>query len=154
VRSPGIRAALARRWARYVARRAALGGRGVGACPARPSPSARLSAARDSALPAVGHAPVDNQVGGEVLVAILARRKRRHPAVRIAARKRRLSRQPPPAASGPIMGDPDVSGHRGGLPGVVSPVEELMKLADMLEKGLLTCDEFDFMKARLMGLQE
>jgi hypothetical protein len=52
------------------------------------------------------------------------------------------------------MGDPDVSGHRGGLPGVVSPVEELMKLADMLEKGLLTCDEFDFMKARLMGLQE
>ena len=34
-----------------------------------------------------------------------------------------------------------------------SPVEELTKLADMLEKGLLTRDEFDLMKARLIGPQ-
>jgi Short C-terminal domain len=35
-----------------------------------------------------------------------------------------------------------------------SPVEELTKLADMLEKGLLTRDEFDLMKARLIGLRQ
>ena len=35
----------------------------------------------------------------------------------------------------------------------VLPVEELSKLADMLEKGLLTRAEFDLMKAKLMGLQ-
>jgi hypothetical protein len=34
-----------------------------------------------------------------------------------------------------------------------APVEELTKLADMLEKGLLTRDEFDLMKAKLLGLQ-
>lgn len=34
-----------------------------------------------------------------------------------------------------------------------SPVEELAKLADMLEKGLLTREEFDLMKAKLLGLQ-
>jgi hypothetical protein len=34
----------------------------------------------------------------------------------------------------------------------VSPVDELTKLADMLEKGLLTRDEFDLMKTKLMGL--
>lgn len=34
-----------------------------------------------------------------------------------------------------------------------SPVEELTKLAGMLEKGLLTRDEFDSMKAKLLGLQ-
>ena len=34
-----------------------------------------------------------------------------------------------------------------------SPVEELARLADMLEKGLLTREEFDLMKARLLGLQ-
>lgn len=33
-----------------------------------------------------------------------------------------------------------------------SPVEELAKLADMLEKGLLTREEFDLMKAKLLGL--
>ena len=33
----------------------------------------------------------------------------------------------------------------------VSPVEELAKLADMLEKGLLTREEFDLMKARILG---
>jgi len=33
----------------------------------------------------------------------------------------------------------------------VSPVEQLTKLADMLEKGLLTRDEFDLMKAKLFG---
>jgi putative oligomerization/nucleic acid binding protein len=32
-----------------------------------------------------------------------------------------------------------------------SPVEELTKLADLLEKGLLTREEFDQMKARLLG---
>jgi len=32
-----------------------------------------------------------------------------------------------------------------------SPVEELAKLADMLEKGLLTRDEFDLMKAKILG---
>lgn len=32
-----------------------------------------------------------------------------------------------------------------------SPVEELTKLADMLEKGLLTREEFDLMKAKLIG---
>jgi hypothetical protein len=32
-----------------------------------------------------------------------------------------------------------------------SPVEELSKLADMLEKGLLTREEFDQMKARVLG---
>ena len=31
-----------------------------------------------------------------------------------------------------------------------SPVEELTKLADMLEKGLLTREEFDLMKAKLI----
>ena len=33
-----------------------------------------------------------------------------------------------------------------------SPVEELAKLADMLEKGLLTREEFDLMKAKIIGL--
>jgi hypothetical protein len=33
------------------------------------------------------------------------------------------------------------------------PIEELAKLADMLEKGLLTRGEFDAMKAKLLGLQ-
>jgi putative oligomerization/nucleic acid binding protein len=33
----------------------------------------------------------------------------------------------------------------------LSPVQELTKLADMLEKGLLTREEFDLMKARLLG---
>jgi hypothetical protein len=32
-----------------------------------------------------------------------------------------------------------------------SPVEELSKLAEMLEKGLLTREEFDLMKANLLG---
>jgi hypothetical protein len=32
-----------------------------------------------------------------------------------------------------------------------SPVEELTRLADMLEKGLLTREEFDMMKAKLLG---
>jgi hypothetical protein len=32
-----------------------------------------------------------------------------------------------------------------------SPVQELTKLADMLEKGLLTREEFDIMKAKLLG---
>lgn len=32
-----------------------------------------------------------------------------------------------------------------------SPVQELAKLAEMLEKGLLTREEFDLMKARLLG---
>lgn len=34
-----------------------------------------------------------------------------------------------------------------------SPVEELAKLAEMLEKGLLTREEFDLLKAKLLGLQ-
>jgi hypothetical protein len=34
-----------------------------------------------------------------------------------------------------------------------SSVEKLARLADMLEKGLLTREEFDLMKARLIGLQ-
>jgi hypothetical protein len=34
-----------------------------------------------------------------------------------------------------------------------SPVEELTRLAELLEKGLLTRDEFDVMKAKLMGGQ-
>jgi hypothetical protein len=32
-----------------------------------------------------------------------------------------------------------------------SSVEELVRLADMLEKGLLTREEFDLLKAKLMG---
>jgi hypothetical protein len=36
-------------------------------------------------------------------------------------------------------------------PGSPSPVEELAKLAGMLEKGLLTREEFDVMKARILG---
>ena len=32
-----------------------------------------------------------------------------------------------------------------------SPVEELAKLADMLEKGLLTREEFDVMKGELLS---
>jgi len=32
-----------------------------------------------------------------------------------------------------------------------SPVEELAKLADMLEKGLLTREEFDLIKAKILG---
>ena len=32
-----------------------------------------------------------------------------------------------------------------------SPVQELTKLADMLEKGLLTREEFDLMKAKVLG---
>lgn len=37
------------------------------------------------------------------------------------------------------------------LPVPPSPVEELAKLADMLEKGLLTREEFDLMKAKILG---
>jgi hypothetical protein len=33
-----------------------------------------------------------------------------------------------------------------------SPVEELAKLADMLERCLLTREEFDLMKAKIIGL--
>jgi hypothetical protein len=33
-----------------------------------------------------------------------------------------------------------------------SPVDELIKLADMLEKGLLTRNEFDLMKAKITDL--
>jgi hypothetical protein len=33
----------------------------------------------------------------------------------------------------------------------MSPVEQLAKLADMLEKGLLTREEFDLMKAKFLG---
>ncbi len=33
------------------------------------------------------------------------------------------------------------------------PVEELAKLGEMLEKGLLTREEFDLVKAKLLGLQ-
>ena len=36
-------------------------------------------------------------------------------------------------------------------PGSPSPVEELAKLAGMLEKGLLTREEFDLMKARILA---
>jgi hypothetical protein len=36
-------------------------------------------------------------------------------------------------------------------PRSTSSVDELAKLADMLEKGLLTRDEFEFMKARIIG---
>jgi hypothetical protein len=32
-----------------------------------------------------------------------------------------------------------------------SPVEELAKLTDMLEKGLLSREEFDLMKAKVIG---
>lgn len=41
--------------------------------------------------------------------------------------------------------------QHGALAVSFSPVEELTKLADMLEKGLLTRDEFDLMKAKLIG---
>ena len=37
--------------------------------------------------------------------------------------------------------------------GAISPVDELSKLADMLEKGLLTREEFNLMRAKLMGPQ-
>jgi Short C-terminal domain len=47
---------------------------------------------------------------------------------------------------------PKVSGgSHQGPPAAESSVAELAKLADMLEKGLLTRDEFDFMKAKLLG---
>lgn len=36
-------------------------------------------------------------------------------------------------------------------PAAPSPVQELTKLADMLEKGLLTREEFDLMKSKLIG---
>jgi hypothetical protein len=43
--------------------------------------------------------------------------------------------------------------EQGPVPGsYVSPVDELTKLADMLDKGLLTRDEFDLMKTKIMGL--
>jgi len=35
----------------------------------------------------------------------------------------------------------------------VTPVEELTELADLLERGLLTREEFDQMKARILGSQ-
>jgi hypothetical protein len=41
--------------------------------------------------------------------------------------------------------------QRGTLAMDASPVEELAKLADMLGKGLLTREEFDFMKAKLLS---
>ena len=41
--------------------------------------------------------------------------------------------------------------QHGAPTGSPSPVEELAKLADMLEKGLLTREEFDLMKAKLLG---
>jgi Short C-terminal domain len=48
----------------------------------------------------------------------------------------------------------NVAGTQDRVPATpASPVEELSKLADMLEKGLLTRDEFERMKAKLMGLQ-
>jgi hypothetical protein len=42
--------------------------------------------------------------------------------------------------------------HYQGPPVSRSPVEELAKLAGMLEKGLLTREEFDLMKGELLGL--
>jgi len=44
-----------------------------------------------------------------------------------------------------------VGGQHGAPAASPSPVEELTKLADMLEKGLLTREEFDLMKAKLVG---
>jgi hypothetical protein len=41
--------------------------------------------------------------------------------------------------------------QHGALGVSSSPIEELTKLADMLEKGLLTREEFDVMKAKLIG---
>lgn len=43
--------------------------------------------------------------------------------------------------------------HHQGLAVVRSPVEELAKLAGMLEKGLLTREEFDLMKGELLSLR-
>ena len=46
----------------------------------------------------------------------------------------------------------EVGGIRYQGPAVPrSPVEELAKLADMLEKGLLTREEFDLMKGELLS---
>jgi hypothetical protein len=44
----------------------------------------------------------------------------------------------------PAKTEPEPSGA------VRSPVDELAKLADMLERGLLTREEFDLMKARVL----
>ncbi len=46
---------------------------------------------------------------------------------------------------------PGMSQHHDAPP-PASPVEELTKLAAMLENGLLTREEFDLMKAKLLGL--
>jgi hypothetical protein len=42
-------------------------------------------------------------------------------------------------------------GQHGAPAGSAAPVQELAKLAEMLEKGLLTREEFDLMKAKLLG---
>jgi hypothetical protein len=45
-----------------------------------------------------------------------------------------------------------IGGIQRGAPAMsASPVEDLTKLADMLEKGLLTREEFDLMKAKLLS---
>jgi hypothetical protein len=40
---------------------------------------------------------------------------------------------------------------RSAVPAHGSPVEELTKLASMLESGLLTREEFERLKARVLG---
>ena len=59
---------------------------------------------------------------------------------------------------GHIRGFETISGQRQNLPSLedqvlsASPVEGLSKLAEMLEKGLLTREEFDLIKAKVLGL--
>ena len=66
---------------------------------------------------------------------------------RLTPEQLRIQMSPPLAAIRSARAATAQDGARAGSP---SPVEELGKLAGMLEKGLLTREEFDLMKARIL----
>lgn len=63
-----------------------------------------------------------------------------------------LSRPLGAIRSARTMNAPGAAKHQSPIR-PAAPVEELAKLGEMLEKGLLTREEFDLMKAKLLGLQ-
>lgn len=66
---------------------------------------------------------------------------------RLAPEELRIQMSPPLAAIRSARAAAAQGGARAGSP---SPVEELDKLAGMLERGLLTREEFDLMKAKIL----
>jgi hypothetical protein len=71
---------------------------------------------------------------------------------RLTPEQLRIAMSPPLGAIRSARATQTAGGTQHEAPAAApSPVQELTKLADMLEKGLLTREEFDLMKAKLIG---